>query len=321
MSRLADLLRLLRPRQWVKNAFVLVGLIFGHAWGDPVQAMKVAWLFAGFCLLSSGGYALNDVFDRKADRAHPSKHARPVASGRIAPGLAVAIAAVLALTGLAIAYRISPAALLVFAAYAVLNVCYSAGLKHVAVLDVFLISAGFMLRILAGTLAIGIQPSHWLLLCGLLVTLFLGFAKRRAEMFDLPNGGAGVNAGRTDPGSVAGPAIGPAPGLAPGEPPQRRSLAGYTPVLLDQLIAISAGGSVIGYALYAVDPATIALHSTDKLIYTLPLVLYAVFRYLHLLYRHGGGADPAADLLVDPHLLVASLGWMGLIWWLLYAVV
>jgi len=308
MSAPADLVRLLRPHQWVKNAFVLIGLVFGHAWDDPQQVMNVARLLAGFCLLASGVYAMNDVFDRDADRAHPDKRNRPVAGGRIAPGAAAALAVALALAGLTIAYRVSSSAFAIFAAYVLLNLAYSAGLKHVAVLDVFLIAAGFMLRILAGTLGIGIEPSQWLLLCGLLVTLFLGFAKRRAELFEHQNG-SGSAADNDDNPNAASTAA----------PPQRRSLAGYTPKLLDQMIAISAGGSVIGYALYTVDLSTIALHGTDKLIYTLPVVLYAVFRYLHLLYRRGGGADPSADLLGDPHLLVTSLGWVGLIWWLLYA--
>jgi hypothetical protein len=301
----ADLVRLLRPHQWIKNVFVLIGLVFGHAWDDPAQVENVARLFAAFCLLSSGVYAMNDVFDREADRAHPDKRTRPVASGRISPAVAAALAISLAAAGLAIAYRVSPVALLILAAYVLLNLAYSAGLKHVAVLDVFLIAAGFMLRILAGTLGIGIVPSHWLLLCGLLVTLFLGFAKRRAELFEHGNGL--IAEGGDNPGEV------------PSAPLQRRSLAGYTPRLLDQMIAISAGGSLVGYALYTVDASTIALHGTDKLIYTLPVVLYAMFRYLHLLYRRGGGDDPSAELLSDPHLLIASLGWVALIWWLLYS--
>ena len=307
----ADLVGLLRPRQWIKNAFIFIGLIFGHAWGDPHQVAQVCTLFAGFCLLASGVYALNDVFDREADRAHPVKRSRPVASGRISRRFALTLALALSAAGFALACLVSQAAAGLFACYLLLNIGYSAGLKHVAVLDVFMISAGFMLRILAGTLGIGIEPSHWLLLCGLLVTLFLGFAKRRAELF-----------AHGDNGNSAAPEESNAPGQASSRTGatasrQRQSLAGYSLELLDQMIAISAGGSVIGYALYTVDASTLALHGTDKLIYTLPLVLYGVFRYLLLLYRRGGGSDPVSDLLRDPHLLAACAGWVALTWWLL----
>ena len=160
-----------------------------------------------------------------------------------------------------------------------------------------------MLRILAGTLGLEIAPSHWLLLCGLMLTVFLGFAKRRAELFALGEGAA--------------PAHGPPPRRAGGETPQRRALDDYSPQLLDRMIAISAAGAMVAYALYTVDAETIATHGTDRLVYTMPFVLYGLFRYLHVLYRKGGGADPAAELLGDPHLLAATAGWLAVVLWLI----
>jgi len=289
-GRLALLIRLMRPYQWIKNSFVLVGLVFGHGWGDPDLMRMVLTLFAGFCLASSGVYVLNDVFDREADRVHPEKRSRPVASGGISVPLAMIWAVLLGITGLGLAWWVSTEALMLISAYVVLNIAYSAGLKHVAVLDVFLIASGFMLRILAGTLGVGIDPSRWLLGCGLMLTLFLGFAKRRAELATI------------DEADVAA---------------QRKSLAAYSLPLLDRLITICSAGAVIGYAFYTLDAETIAIHGTNQLIWTLPIVLYGVFRYLYGLHRLGAGADPARDVLRDPHLVVALVGWVALTSWLI----
>jgi hypothetical protein len=293
----------MRPHQWVKNGFVLVGLVFGHGYADAVVREQAALLFAAFCLASSGVYAMNDVLDREADRVHPKKRLRPVARGAVPAGRALAFAIALAIAGLLLARWVSPVAMMLTAFYVVLNLGYSAGLKHVAILDVFIIAAGFMLRILAGTLGLGIAPSHWLLLCGLMVTVFLGFAKRRAEMFAL---------GDKLQGKAGGKAGGEAHVAA-----HRRVLEDYTPKLLDQMIAVSAAGTMIAYALYTVDAKTIAIQATDKLVYTVPFVLYGLFRYLHLLYRGGGGADPAAELLGDAHMLAATVGWLVTVLWLI----
>lgn len=297
MTNFSMAIRLMRPRQWVKNGFVLVGLIFGHGLTDQALLAKACVLLAAFCFVSSGVYVMNDVMDREADRAHPMKRDRPVASGAVASGTALAFALLLAAAGLALASWVSPVALGLAACYVVLNLGYSAGLKHVAILDVFLIAAGFMLRILAGTLGLDIAPSHWLLLCGLMVTVFLGFAKRRAELFALgpglvENGGRGRDTA------------------------QRRVLDDYSTGLLDQLIAVSAAGAMVAYALYTVDVKTVAIHGTDRLVYTVPFVLYGLFRYLHRLYQGRGGADPAAELLGDPHLLTATVCWLALVLWL-----
>lgn len=299
MTRVVALWRLMRPYQWVKNGFVLVGLIFGHGWSDPDLVLRVLVLFAGFCLASSGVYVLNDVMDREADRAHPEKRHRPVAKGDVGVRGALAWVAVLLVAGLAGAFVASPAAAGFVAAYIVLNMAYSAGLKHIAILDVFLIAGGFMLRIAAGTLGVGIEPSRWLLGCGLMLTLFLGFAKRRAELASLE--------APPESEATAGAVVA-----------QRRSLQDYSPALLDPLIWISAAGAAIGYALYTLDAQTLATHGNAKLIWTLPFVLYGLFRYLFTVHARGAGADPARDLLRDPHLLVALAGWLGLSGWLIY---
>ncbi len=300
-----ELLKLLRPHQWVKSGFVFVGLLFGGASGDWKLGGSVLLAAAGFCLLSSCVYVLNDIFDRKADRAHPLKRRRPLARGTVSMGQGLALASVCGVAGLALGALASSMVAGILLAYLALNLAYSAGLKHIVILDVFIIAAGFMLRIFAGTWGVNIAPSHWLLLCGLLLTIFLGFAKRRAELMvsDGVSDGASVemNDGRGSDGAT-----------------QRSVLCDYSPALLDIMMAISAAGVVLGYSLYTVSPDTIALHRTDKLIYTLPFVLYGIFRYIFLLHRRGG-EDPAWTLLTDAHLLVVGALWLvvtlGLIRW------
>ena len=180
LMNLLRLLRLLRPHQWLKNGFVFIGLLFGHAWNDPHKLSQALAAFVAFCLLASAVYVMNDLIDREQDRRHPKKKLRPLAAGTVSVRAAVVLGVVCLIAGGVIAVRYAGSAPWLFLAYVVMNLGYCFGLKHVVILDVFIIAAGFMLRILAGTLGIDIAPSHWLLLCGLMVTLFLGFAKRRA---------------------------------------------------------------------------------------------------------------------------------------------
>ncbi len=278
-------LRLLRPHQWLKNGFVFVGLLFGHAWTDPVKLGQASAAFVAFCLLASAVYVMNDLIDREQDRQHAGKRLRPLAAGTVSVSLAAVLATVCLAAGGAIAWWFAGSAPWIFLAYVALNVGYSLGLKHVVILDVFIIAAGFMLRLLAGTLGLGIAPSQWLLLCGLMLTLFLGFAKRRAELNALLAASAG----------------------------HRRVLEHYTAPMLDQFIGIAASGTVISYALYTVSAETAALHGTRGLIATVPFVLYGMLRYLWRLHTRGGGGDPAQELLTDPHLLAATAGWLLLV--------
>lgn len=290
------LIRLMRPHQWVKNGFVFVGLLFGHAWRNADLVAQALSAFIAFSLISSAVYVMNDLVDREQDRLHPQKCRRPLASGAVSVQAALWLGGGCLLAGCglvagAFGFAGLPGsqAAWIFLVYLLMNVGYSMGLKHVVILDVFIIATGFMLRILAGTLGIGIQPSHWLLLCGLMLTLFLGFAKRRAELAVL---------------------------VAEGKQ-HRPVLDEYTPTMLDQFITLSAGATVLAYSLYTVSEETIALHGTRWLIVTVPCVVYGLLRYLYRLHRAGGGGDPARELLTDPHLLGTFALWLSLVAWLL----
>ena len=289
LADLLPLIELLRPQQWVKNAFVLVGLVFGHAWRDPGMLAAALTMTAAFCLASGAVYAFNDARDAERDREHPDKRARPVARGAISPRAAASVAALVAALALALAAWVGWQALAIVAAYVALSAAYSLGLKRVPVRDVAVIAAGFMLRLLAGTLGIGIEPSRWLLACGFLLTLFLGFAKRRAEIARLAE-----NAGQ-----------------------HRAVLEAYSAGFLDQAIALCAGGMVAAYAWYTMAAETVQLHGTGSLALTLPWVLLGTGRYLYRLRRHGGGGDPAEELLRDPLLAASVAGWIATVLWLI----
>ncbi len=288
-KRPRDLLKLMRPHQWAKNAFVFIGLIFGHAWNSPPLLVAAVLAAAAFSLAASAVYIVNDYKDRARDRLHPSKRHRPLASRRVEPWAALGLAAVLALIGGALAFAAGKYVLLLVTSYAAMNLAYSFGLKSVVLLDIFMIAAGFMLRILAGTLGIGIPPSQWLLFCGFLLTLFLGFTKRRAEILSLSEG------------SLA----------------HREVLSAYGTDMLDKLISICAGCVIMSYSLYTMSPDTVRIHGTTGLIYTVPFVIYGIFRYLYLLHGKRAGTDTARDLSRDPHMLVAVVVWLITTFWLI----
>lgn len=278
----ADYASLARPRQWVKNGFVLAGLLFGHATGDPAMVWAALAATAAFCLVSSAVYAMNDCVDRARDREHPSKRNRPIASGAIPVRSAAVFGVLLAVAGLALGAWSGPLAPVLLSGYLLLNAGYSFGLKRVPVVDVGIIATGFMLRILAGTLGIGIEPSRWLLLCGFMVTLFLGFAKRRAELVQLATG-AGAH---------------------------RAVLDDYSETFLDGAVLACAAGMLACYGFYTVSPDTVAQHGTD-LVLTVPFVLFGTFRYLYRLRHQGGGGDPSSELVGDPWLLASAVGWVA----------
>src|SRR5262245_28802465 len=183
MNSAGDLWRLMRPRQWVKNGFVFVGLLFANAWRQPQLRLRVVLAAVAFCLVSSGVYIFNDLMDREQDLNHERKKTRPLAAGRVSSGTAVILLIVLWIVGFGVALLVSRTVLGLLLVYILINVAYSVRLKDVVLLDVFLVAAGFMLRILAGTIGVGIPPSQWLLICGLMMALFLGFTKRRAELY------------------------------------------------------------------------------------------------------------------------------------------
>ncbi len=286
-----SIIKLIRPHQWIKNGFVLIGVAFSHRW-DVLTLTSAALAFLAFCLVASGVYVMNDLLDVEADRKHPTKCKRPIASGAISVTQARLLAAGLALVAVTLAWiGVSPMAAALIAAYWTMNLGYSLHWKHVAILDVFIIAAGFMLRILVGTLGLHLGVSHWLILCGMMVTLFLGFAKRRAELLLIEG-----DADRTL---------------------TRRVLEHYSPALLDQCISVCAGGTIVAYSLYTMSAETIALHHTDKLVYTVPFIVYGIFRYLYLLHGHGRGNDTASDLLQDRHLIATVFAWIGTTLWLI----
>jgi 4-hydroxybenzoate polyprenyltransferase len=282
------IIRLLRPKQWVKNAFVCAGILFGGQLNNLPLLLAMALAAGAFCLMGSGVYVLNDYLDRESDRKHPVKRKRPLASGKVSEPQAFAAAAGCVILSLAVAWIADARVLTIVLIYFTVNVAYSLSLKHQPVVDVFCISSGFMLRIMAGTWGIHIPPSGWLILTGMFITLFLGFAKRRAEWTDVAQSRE-----------------------------RRPVLHLYSRELLDTFLSIAATGTVLSYGLYTLDPQTIALHHTDKLIYTLPFVLFGLFRYLYLLHSQKKGENPSADVFTDFQLLMCGLAFAGFSVWLL----
>jgi len=280
-SLAANLLISLRPSQWTKNLVVFAGLIFGERLLDPGSVWLASLAFAVFCLLSGVVYLTNDIRDRDADRVHPVKSARPIASGALPVGTAAWFAVALAVTSLGLAFWIGPGFGFVALAYVVLLSLYSASLKHLVILDVITLSAGFVLRAAGGAVAIHVPVSRWLLLLTLLLALFLALSKRRAELVT----------------------------LAEGAKAHRPSLAEYSPYLLDQMISVVTASTLIAYAFYTISPDTVQRFGTEDLIFTVPFPLYGIFRYLYLVHRRDGGGNPSEHLLTDRPLLVCVALW------------
>ena len=271
----------LRPRQWVKNLFVFGGLIFAQRLFTPSVWPALA-AFAIFCGLSGAMYLLNDVADREKDRLHPDKRYRPIAAGRLRPGAAIAAAAALIVLGLALGARLSPPFALAGLAYVTLLGAYSVWLKHVVIVDVLVVAIGFVLRAVAGALAIGVAISGWLLICTILLALFLALGKRRHEVLTLEAAAAR----------------------------HRPILAEYSAGLLDQMIAVVTASTVTAYALYTMSPETVAKFHTQLLPATLPFVLYGIFRYLYLLYHRRIGGNPSEVVVRDRALLINTCLWL-----------
>jgi 4-hydroxybenzoate polyprenyltransferase len=285
-----DLVASLRPRQWTKNLLVFAGLLFSLGLGDPRQILRAVATFILFCLLSGSTYLVNDVVDAERDRTHPQKRHRPVAAGRLRAGVALGAGAGLMAGTLVAAFLLARPLGWVALAYAALLTMYSAGLKHVVIVDALVIAAGFVLRALAGVVVLDVEVSDWLLLCTILLALFLTFGKRRHELLAL-------EAGALD---------------------HRPILSEYSPQLLDQMIAVVTASTLMAYALYTVAPETQAKLGTTRLPLTIPFVLYGIFRYLYLLYRRDLGGDPSEHLLTDRALLLDIALWGAVVVVLLY---
>ena len=279
----------LRPRQWVKNLFVFGGLVFAQRL-FTASVWPALGAFAIFCGLSGAIYLLNDVADRDKDRLHPRKRERPIASGLLPVPVAVVSAAVLILVGLAAAASLAPRFGVVALAYVILLTVYSVVLKHVVIVDVLTVAIGFVLRAVAGALAIGVEISGWLLICTILIALFLALGKRRHEYLTLEGAAAR----------------------------HRPILAEYSAGLLDQMIAVVTASTVTAYALYTMSPETVAKFHTHLLPATLPFVLYGIFRYLYLLYRRQLGGNPSELFLNDRALLLNTIGWIVAILLIIY---
>ncbi len=292
---IGPLLEALRPRQWTKNLLVFAGVLFSQQMGEGSLVLRAAGGFVAFSLFSSFVYLLNDLRDVEADRQHPRKSRRPIASGRLTPAAAKVAMVPLLAVALALGAWLGRDFLLVVLLYLVTNVAYTFALKNQVLIDVFVIASGFVMRAIAGVeLLKPVSPattlSPWLLVCTFFGALFLSLGKRKREL---------VNAG-AEAGS------------------RRRVFDHYTPELLDGLLLISASNSVIGYALYTIWPTTVAKFGTESLLYTVPLVTYGIFRYLYLVRASETAEDPSQVLLTDRPIAATVVLYLALVIAILY---
>jgi len=276
-----SLFRSLRPSQWTKNLLVFAGLLFGRKltdvseWGDAFIAFGV------FCALSGVVYLMNDIIDRESDRNHPTKARRPIASGALPVGTATGAAVVLGAGALAASTLLGPQFVAVAVGYVILQALYSGPFKHIVIIDVLTLSLGFVLRAVAGAVAVHVEIGHWLLVCTVLLALFMALAKRRHEIV-----------------------------LLAGDAPAHRPILGeYSPYLLDQMIAVVTASTLIAYIFFTVSPETQAKFGTPWLGLTIPFPLYGIFRYLYLVHRREGGGNPSDLLLNDRPLLFCVALW------------
>lgn len=281
MKTFSALLLSIRPRQWTKNLLVFAALIFSRNLFEVDQTLRV---IAAFILFSSGSgtiYILNDLIDIKQDRLHPLKSLRPIASGALPTGVAIFSMAVIGILTMAGAWFLGLPFFIITTAYLLMQVWYCLGLKHVVIVDVFVLAFGFVFRVIAGGVVIGVEISPWLLICTILLSLFLALNKRRHELVTL------------EASAVS----------------HRRVLEHYSPYLLDQMISVVTASTVVAYALYTMSEQTIEKFGTSNLVLTLPFVLYGIFRYLYLVHQKKEGGSPELTLLTDLPLLADIFLW------------
>lgn len=291
LGRVAGLVRTVRPHQWVKNVFVLAPVVFAKEIFAPDLLLRAGSAFVVFCLLAGAVYTINDVADVEADRQHPVKRRRPIASGQVPLLLAKIAAAVLVAVSLGWGMTLSLPFALVAAAYFALNIAYTKRLKHVAYLDVTCIAAGFVLRVLGGGFAAQIQVSWYLFACTALLALFLGFGKRRHELTTAASGTAGQ---------------------------QRLALEGYTKRGLDLALLVTSACTVSAYLVYTLDPETRSFFGTDWLWPTTGLVLLGVWRFLYIVRNRPSAESPTQEMLSDGPFVAIVLGWAALVMWVVY---
>jgi len=273
--------KLLRFKQISKNLFVFAPLVFSKRLFDWNSFSAVCIGFLLFCLASSSAYIFNDVKDIESDRQHPKKKFRPLPSGELSVKYALGLAMLLCSICLPGSFLLDLNFGLIIVGYIIINVLYSIVIKHIVILDVMAIAAGFVLRVLAGAAIIKAYPSNWLIICTILLALFLGFSKRRHELV-LLTGDSHLH---------------------------RKVLEHYSPYFLDQMISVVTAATVMSYMLYTVSEETIRFFGTRHLIWTVPFVLYGIFRYLYLVHKMEEGGDPAELMTKDKPLLVNILLW------------
>ena len=277
------LIEAMRPRQWMKNIFLFAGVVFGQRLYDRGAVVWSLGAFCIFCFLSSAVYLVNDVADAEKDREHPTKRNRPIASGRLPKSIALVSAFIFAIGSIGLSLVIAPTFAAFAIAYLVLNLLYSFSLKHIVILDVLMVAIFFVIRAAAGAAAINVAISHWLLICTLLLALFIALSKRRHELVLLENNASA----------------------------HRASLTEYSAYLLDQMIAVVTASTLMGYVLYTVDARTVAVFGSERLVYTVPFVIFGIFRYLYLIHQKGEGGNPDRIILSDRPFFANMLLWMG----------
>jgi len=282
----------MRPGQWTKNLFLLIGVVFARKLADPAAVLQSLAAFGLFCLLSSSVYLINDVADAENDRAHPTKRTRPIASRRLSVAASITAAVIFAAFSLAAAFLLNPAFAALALVYLVLNLAYSFRLKHVVILDVLCVAIFFVLRAAAGAAVVNVEISHWLLICTIFLALFIALSKRRHELVLLENNASN----------------------------HRASLGEYSPYLLDQMIAVVTASTLMAYTLYTVDALTVSESKlgSDRLVYTVPLVIFGIFRYLYLIHQKGEGGNPDRILVSDKPFLLNLLLWTAAVGLIIY---
>lgn len=275
------LVRLLRLHQWTKNLLVWAPFLFTSSWAVSGRTQSAFMAFAAFCLVSSAVYVFNDLIDVERDRNHPKKRLRPIASGKVSSGTAIVLGIVCLALGLTIGFTANPGTGVILLVYLLIQLAYNLGIKHTPVADVFAVSSGFVLRAIAGAVAIGVAVSGWLFTCTAMIALFLGFAKRRGELIASGDGGT------------------------------REVLLKYNRAFLDQALTVTATGTLVSYAVYTISSETAIAHR--DLVLTLPIVCYALFRYLFLALSKDEGAEPDVLLFRDPHLVISLLAYVAVV--------
>ncbi|NOY05692.1 MAG: decaprenyl-phosphate phosphoribosyltransferase [Chlorobi bacterium] len=289
-ARLSALIEAARPKQWVKNLVIFAPLLFSQNLFHPDSLLATAVGFLLFSIGASSIYMLNDLADVEKDRAHPVKRQRPVASGRLPVSWALGAFLVMAPTAIVLSIALKPEFGFIVAGYIALNVVYSFFLKRQVILDVMSIAASFLLRIVSGAVIINVPMSEWLLICTSLLALFLGFSKRRHEIEYL------------DEDALT----------------HRPVLEEYSTYFLDQMISLVTAATLVFYVLYTVSPETVQKFGSKNLVFTIPFVLYGLFRYMYLVHQRKSGGDPTVELLTDKPLMADVFLWVATVVFVIY---